>query len=256
MRLFKQEMAAKEAADNVKPISVGPTQAQRDAFYEAGPKNRQATLMGTETATGITPERRKSPFGEMKAEAPNVDRMQSEGLGIGMMQAARALLKNPSFSGGIGDALGAFADQGLITKKELRDAKKDYRDFNLNSAKAEEAFQQGQDDLGQKYKKMAQDKELGLAQLAIDKIRANKPDGSVQLLQALGDPKLMERYKEMQLSKRPTDVIARDKALTQWEDLTKSKQKQYGDFETYYKTVNNQLLSATIPGEGANIRSY
>lgn len=82
----------------------------------------------------------------------------------------------------------------------------------------------------------------------------NKPGETVQLLNALGDPKLAERYREtIGLGKRSSELVSREKALEQYNKLTKSKQKEYGDFDNYFRFVNNQGLYATLPVQGADV---
>ena len=128
-------------------------------------------------------------------------------------------------------------------------------EMDLNIAKAREAAKRGDMDSALAYKKLADDAAYRKQNLALQQAQLNQAPDAIRTLQALRDPKMMELYKEMNAAKKPTDVVSRKDAM---EDFNKypSLKRQYGDFETYYKTINNQLLSATIPGQGATTRSY
>ena len=60
------------------------------------------------------------------------------------------------------------------------------------------------------------------------------------------DPKMMALYQEMNLAKKPTDIVSRKDALKEFNDDPRLK-RQFGDFETYYNVINNRLLSGTLP---------
>jgi hypothetical protein len=126
------------------------------------------------TMFGQTPEfkKRDNPFYSMKYEGDDPRKVKEEGIGFGLMKAGQALLKNPTFAGGLGDAIGAFGDQGWLTAKELKAAKKDERDYNFNMTKATELFEQGQEDKALQYAKIGQDKEKAVAELTLNAFKA------------------------------------------------------------------------------------
>lgn len=188
-------------------------------------------------------ERRASPFGQMSAEAVDYNKLKEQGLGEGLMKLGAGIMSAPG-SKGYAAGIQALAESGALSRKEIAGLKKDARDYDLNLKKAEEAFQQGQDELGYKYMESANNNKYRMAML-------NKPGEGLQLLQALGDPKLMARYQEMNAAKRPTDVISRKDALKEFNDDPRLK-REFGDFETYYQTMNNRLLSGTLP-QGAPV---
>jgi len=235
---------------------------------------------------GQTPEfkKRDNPFYSMKYEGDDPRKVKEEGIGFGLMKAGQALLKNPTFAGGLGDAIGAFGDQGWLTAKELKAAKKDERDYNFNMAKATELFEQGQEDKALQYAKIGQDKEKAVAELTLNafkakvdtfkantdafsaketakyqKMMAGKPDSGIAMLdRILKDNKGMntlDAVKAMYGAKtgEKQGTLSRDTAARLWEKMSKAEKKDYGDFENYNQTQNNQLLSGTIP-EGAVIR--
>jgi len=115
--------------------------------------------------------KRDSPYYGMKYEGEDAGKVKEQGIGFGLMKAGQALLKNPTFAGGLGDAIGAFGDQGWLTAKELKAAKKDEREYNLNMAKANELFEQGQEDKALKIQTLAQAKQAKVAELGLSALK-------------------------------------------------------------------------------------
>jgi hypothetical protein len=107
----------------------------------------------------------------MKYEGEDAGKVKEQGIGFGLMKAGQALLKNPTFAGGLGDAIGAFGDQGWLTAKEIKAAKKDERDYNFNMAKANELFEQGEGDRALKIQTLAQAKQAKVAELGLSALK-------------------------------------------------------------------------------------
>jgi hypothetical protein len=134
--------------------------------------------------------------------------------------------------------------------KETRAVEREANEYDLNLAKARAAFEAGDKDRAFKYQQAADENRYRMAMV-------NKPDSGIALLNALKDPKMMELYQQMNMAKKPTDTLDREKAAALWQKLTRSEKRDYGnDFETYFRGMNNQLLSATIPGQGVTTRPY
>ena len=238
------------------------------------------------TMFGETPKfnKRDNPYYSMKYEGEDPRKVREEGIGFGLMKAGQALLKNPTFAGGLGDAIGAFGDQGWLTAKELKAAKKDERDYNFNMAKASELFEQGQEDKALQYAKIGQDKEKAVAELTLNafkakvdtfkantdkfsaeqtaayqKIMASKPDAGLAMLdRIMKDNKGMSTLDALSAisgAKNPKyDSVSKDKALEEWEKMSSTKRaKFFDDFDIYFSSVNTKGLSATIP-QGAVVR--
>jgi hypothetical protein len=215
---------------------------------------------------GQTPEfnRRANPYEGMKYDGEDPRKVREEGMGFGLMQAGAALLKNPTFAGGLGDAMTAFGNQGLLTAKEIKAAKKDERDYNMNMAKANELFEQGQEDKAYKYQALAQDKEDKIRSLALNTVKANtdlfsatnqanyqkgslevqrmqanKPPEGLALLDALSDPVKMARYKEMQSAKKP-NIVSYETSLKEYNDKIAADprfEKRFPTPQSYYNYV-------------------
>ena len=217
--------------------------------------------------------KRDSPFYGMKYEGEDVGKVKEQGIGFGLMKAGQALLKNPTFAGGLGDAIGAFGDQGWLTAKEIKAAKKDERDYNFNMAKATELFEQGESERAIKIQTLAQAKqakvaELGLSalkneieglsakdlakyrkdSLEVQRMQANRPDSSVALLNALKDPANMALYQQMNTLKKP-DMISKETALKQYNDKIAADprfEKRFPTPQSYYNYVQ-QSSAANQP---------
>jgi hypothetical protein len=115
--------------------------------------------------------KRDSPYYGMKYEGEDAGKVKEQGIGFGLMKAGQALLKNPTFAGGLGDAIGAFGDQGWLTAKEIKAAKKDERDYNFNMAKATELFEQGESERAIKIQTLAQAKQAKVAELGLSALK-------------------------------------------------------------------------------------
>ena len=217
--------------------------------------------------------KRDSPYYGMKYEGEDAGKVKEQGIGFGLMKAGQALLKNPTFAGGLGDAIGAFGDQGWLTAKEIKAAKKDERDFNFNMAKANELFEQGEGERALKVQTLAQAKqakvaELGLSalkneieglsaqdlakyrkdSLEVQRMQANRPDSSVALLNALKDPANMALYQQMNTLKKP-DMISKETALKQYNDKIAADprfEKRFPTPQSYYNYVQ-QSSAANQP---------
>jgi hypothetical protein len=220
---------------------------------------------------GQTPEfkKRANPYEGMKYEGDDPSKVKEQGMGYGFMKAAQALLTHPTMAGGMGAAIGAFGEAGLLTAKELKAAKKDERDYNFNMAKANELFEQGQEEKAIKYQTLAQDKEDKIRNLALNtvkagtdkfsaeqlasyhKMMANKPPEGLALLNALGNPANMAIYQQMNAAKNPKlGTVSHDVALKEYNDRVEGTygrqfKQQYPNFSTYYNSLSSNQESAT-----------
>jgi hypothetical protein len=174
--------------------------------------------------------------------------IKNQGQGEALMQLAAAVMGSPNLSMAASKGLPLVAATAAASRKEQADLNKSANEYDLNLAKARAAVEAGDMDRAYKYKELAENSKYHMAMV-------NKPGEMMQMLNALKDPEMMKRYQEMNAAKKPMDVVSRKDAMEEFNKYPALK-RQYGDFDTYYKTVNNQLLSATIPGQGANIRPY
>jgi hypothetical protein len=177
--------------------------------------------------------------------------IKKQGLGEALMQMGAGLFSAPTLGQGLAKGLPLASSTAAATRKETRGIEKEANEYDLNLARYRAALDAGDKDRAFKYKQAADENKYRMAM-------ANKPDSGIALLNALKDPKMMALYQEMNMAKKPTDNLDREKAATLWEKLSRNeKREKYGnDFETYYRSMNNQLLSATIPGQGATIRPF
>jgi hypothetical protein len=217
--------------------------------------------------------KRDNPFSAVKYEGDSADKTREQGLGAGLMMAASGLLKNPTFAGGLGDAMTALGNQGWITAKEVKAAQKDEREFNKDMAKASELYEQGQEEKAIKYATLAQHRQDKVMDTAINTLKAKTDLFTAQsdadykkgslalkareiahaasggggigaLLNLLKDPANMAIYQQMNEAKNPKlNAITPDAALKSFADLTnaditgKGFKKQHPTFESYYNSL-------------------
>lgn len=265
MRLFKQDMAAKEDAANAKPISAGPTKAQIDALsarprVNAGPSvdKDKAGLGGTSEFDKYMSDLKKERADSM-AELKGLSAKQreaaakakSQGGGEALLALSKGLLSKGNLAQGVAEGLPGVMAASAASRKEQNALEQSANDYDLNIAKSREAAAKGDMEAALQFKKLAQDAQYQQGMIKYHMASVNKPDSGIALLNALGDPKLMERYKEMQLSKKPTDVVSKSDALKAYndrleKDIGKKFIKQFPTFETYYNDLSTKTGSGGV----------
>jgi hypothetical protein len=178
-------------------------------------------------------------------------KLRSQGGGEALMQLAQGLLSKGNFAQGIAAGLPGVTQTAAASRKEQRAVEQAANDYDLNLAKAQESAAKGDMEAALRFKQLADEASYRKDSIGIQRAQLNKPDSNIALLNALGDPKLMERYKEMQLSKKPTDVISKTDALKQYnerldKDIGKKFQKQFPTFESYYNDLSTKAGSGGV----------
>lgn len=198
-------------------------------------------------------ERRASPFGSFTPEEVDYNKLKDQGMGEGLMKMGAGLLSAPG-SKGFAAGIQALAESGAISRKEIAGLKKDARDYKLNVAKAEEAFNQGQDELGFKYMENANLNKYRMASLA-------QEPGELRTLRAIAaDPSLAAFAKGNKGAMSITDAAKEfndmaEKNPAMYRDLKKLGVNNPRDYLTYVTTgLPPGAVSATVP-EGAKTRS-
>jgi hypothetical protein len=200
-------------------------------------------------------ERRANPFGEMSAEKVDVEGLKSRGLGEGLMRLSAGLLSAPGAKG-VSAGIAGLAEQAGLTRKETNALKKDARDYDLNRARAEAAFEQGQDELGLKYTEAANINRYRMASLA-------QEPGELRTLRAVAnDPTLAgiykgankgELYSVEAATKAFNDILEKNtKYARSLADMGVRDPLSYRQF--VINGLSNNVVSATVP-EGAKTRS-
>ena len=146
---------------------------------------RKAALLGSENATGITPEKRVNPFGELKADLPDYAKVKSQGLGEGLMLLSSAMFGTPNLNQAFSKGLPLLSSVSGATRKELSDLKKDYNAQQLNLAKANELYESGQEDLAFKKLKQSQDNAYHMQTAMAAMMQAGKPSGTMELFNTI-----------------------------------------------------------------------
>jgi hypothetical protein len=218
---FEKERAAKKVVKNEAPAGGDGSGAGAGAGAGSG---KGAAV---EPAKG-----RENPFIGLTTDQVDFNKLKSQGMGEGLMKAAAGLLSKPTFAAGLGAGISALADSGMASRKEIAGLRKDAQDYNLLRMKASEAFEQGREDLALKYAKMAQDKELGLAQIS-----KMGQSGDLNLLKALQRPgeDINDTFLRMQSGKQAPKS---DAQLEQAWSKSAALRVQYdNDFEKYKSSV-------------------
>lgn len=192
----------------------------------------------------------------MRAEAPDYERLKSQGLGEGLMKMGAGLMSAPG-SKGFAAGIQALAESGALSRKEITSLKKDARDYDLNLKKAESAFEQGQDELGLKYTEAANLNKYRMASLA-------QEPGELRTLRAVAnDPTLAGIYK----GANKAETYSLKDAATEFENISEKNPKrarQLADLGITSPAAYRQFVLTglppmqvvgTIPGKDAVVRN-
>jgi hypothetical protein len=204
--------------------------------------NDRKAALASPTSVGITPERRTNPFGALKADLPDYEKVKNQGLGEGLMVLSGALFGNPNLAMAMNQGLPALAKISGATRKEVGELKKDYNAQQLNLAKANELFEQGQEDKAFKYLKQSQDNAVDLQKAMAAMTAANKPSGTMELYNAV---------KSQDPSMKPLDIIA---AMSGAKNEPKAEQalrdKYAGDktLQLLYPNIDDYIKKMTPAG--------
>jgi hypothetical protein len=265
MRLFKQDMAAKEDAANAKPISAGSTKAQIDALnarprVNAGPSadKDKAGLGGTSEFDKYMSDLKKERADSM-AELKGLSAKQreaaakakSQGGGEALLALSRGLLSKGNLAQGVSEGIPGVMAASAASRKEQNALEQSANDYDLNIAKSREAAAKGDMEAALQFKKLAQDAQYQQGMIKYHMASVNKPGAGLEMLNALSDPAKMKLYKEMQLATKPTDVVSKTDALKQYndrlkDDIGKKFQKQFPTFDSYYNDLSTKAGSGGV----------
>jgi hypothetical protein len=178
-------------------------------------------------------------------------KLRSQSGGEALIQFAKGLLGSPTLAQGASKGLEGVASTAAASRKEQRAIEQGADEMEFNLAKARQAAAKGDMESALMFKRLADEASYRKDSIGIQRAQLNKPDSNIALLNALGDPKLMERYKEMQLSKKPTDVISKSDALKAYndrleKDIGKKFIKQFPTFESYYNDLSTKAGSGGV----------
>ena len=149
-------------------------------------------------------------------------KLRSQGGGEALIQFAKGLLGSPTLAQGASKGLEGVAAAATGSRKEQRAIEQGATEMDFNLAKARQAAAKGDMESAIMFKKLADEAGYRKEYLGIQRAQLNKPDSNIALLNALGDPKLMERYKEMQASKKG-ELYSIDKATDDFNKIAGDK---------------------------------
>ena len=191
-------------------------------------------------------------------EREGLAQLRRQGGGEALMNIAQGILSKPTLSQGISAGLPGVIQSAAASRRDQREVNALANSYDMNLAKARAADAKGNTDAALKFMQLADEAKYRAGDLQYKMASLNKPGEMMQLLNAIRKPgeSTSDAYARMQIMqglKKPTDVISRKDALEEFNKLPKSRQKDYVDFEDYYRRQNNQGLYATLPGQGADV---
>jgi hypothetical protein len=149
--------------------------------------------------------------------------IKKQGGGEALMQIAAAVMGSPNLAQAAAKGLPMVASTAAGTRREARALESSADDYDLNVAKAREAAEKGDMALALQYTQLANQAK---AQNDLAKYQQGMLNVYGQRAGAL-------------TGKGAT--VSREAALKEWNDLDRIQQKKYGDFNTFFNTVNSTM---------------
>jgi hypothetical protein len=187
--------------------------------------------------------------------------LRSQGGGEALMNLAQGILSKPGLAQGVAAGLPGVTATAAASRKEQRAVEQSANEYDLNLAKAQEAAAKGDMESALMFKKLADEAAYRKQDLSLRAATLNQEPDTLRTLRGIaGNPQLEALYSKT----GKTNQMSLTDAAKQWNDMPKENRKYYKELQSmginseqdYYKFVNGQLLSATIPGQGAQTRPY
>lgn len=122
--------------------------------------------------------------------------LRRQGGGEALMNLAQGLLSRPGLAAGIAAGLPGVTTAAAASRKEQRAVENLANEYDFNLAKARAADAKGNTEAALRYMQLADDAKYKAADINYKMASLNKPGETMQLLNALGDPKIAQRYRE------------------------------------------------------------
>jgi hypothetical protein len=149
-------------------------------------------------------------------------KLKSQGGGEALMAISKGLLSKGTLAQGVAEGLPGVMAASAGSRKEQIAGENAANEMDFNLAKARQAAAKGDMESALMFKRLADEASYRKDSIGIQRAQLNKPGESIALLNALGDPKLMERYQQMQASKKGA-VYSIDKAVDDFNNAMKDK---------------------------------
>ena len=149
--------------------------------------------------------------------------IKKQGGGEALMNLAAAVMGSPNLAQAAAKGLPMVASTAAATRREARALESSADDYDLNIAKAREAAEKGDTALALQYTQLANQAK---AQNDLAKYQQG-------MLNVYGQRAGAVTGKGQ--------TISRETALKEWNDLDRIQQKKYGDFNTFFNTVNSTM---------------
>lgn len=290
------DIAVGRYAQEPDAAAYGPSSVYPTATGAAQPAMSEDDLIKSyaEKAAGYMKEPREAFRSAQKASEEEarkgITALREESKGVAALRAARELSKGGrrSFES-IGEALGVAGETGMQYGKERRAAEKELRASQIDMAKAEMAFKQGDYELGARLMDKSEDRKLKAAEQAgLDAYRKEmvRLQGT-ELTEKERHNRATERYQmgylgilggKGDLQERRLDDVNKQKALLQASNETKTmgqiamlkrlpEYKGMSDDQIrtalankYYKMLSGEAglgaLAPTAPGAGLDLSKW
>ena len=290
------DIAVGRYAQEPDAAAYGPSSVYPTATGAAQPAMSEDDLIKSyaEKAAGYMKEPREAFRSAQKASEEEarkgITALREESKGVAALRAARELSKGGrrSFES-IGEALGVAGETGMQYGKERRGAEKELRASQMDMAKAEMAFKQGDYELGARLMDKSEDRKLKAAEQAgLDAYRKEmvRLQGT-ELTEKERHNRATERYQmgylgilggKGDLQERRLDDVNKQKALLQASNETKTmgqiamlkrlpEYKGMSDDQIrtalankYYKMLSGEAglgaLAPTAPGAGLDLSKW
>ena len=180
-------------------------------------------------------------------------KLRSQGGGEALIQFAKGLLGSPTLAQGASKGLEGVAATAAGSRKEQRAVEQGADEMDFNLAKARQAAAKGDMESALMFKRLADEASYRKDSLAVQRMQANRPGESMQLLNAIRKPgeSLSDAYARMQGMKKPTDVVSKADALKAYndrleKDIGKKFIKQFPTFDSYYNDLSTKAGSGGV----------
>ena len=187
-----------------------------------------------------------------------IARLRREAGGEALMNFAAGLLSKPTLAQGVAAGLPGVIAWSAGARKEQRELERAASDMELNLAKARTAAAQGDRESALKFAELASNDKYRADMIKYHMASLNKDINFLKAVEA--DPKLSALYK----GAKGKDIISRTDAVKEYNDILEKNPKRARElrdlgitnenaYYNYLLTGNAGILSATIPGQGANV---
>jgi len=249
-------------------VTMPARKAVGTALNAPGPDKTKAGIGGTDEFASYMDMVKKNRDGFLSKlegmgakQREGLAQLKSQGGGEALLNIASALFSNPNMAMAAGQGASAVAKTAAASRKEQRAVEQSANEMDFNLAKAQEAASRGDMESALMFKRLHDEAAYRKQDLSLRAATLNQEPEALRTLKGIaGNPQLEALYGKT----GKTNQMSLTDAAKQWNDMPKDNRKYYKELQSmginseqdYYRYVNGSLLSATIPGQGAQTRPY